>query len=379
MAPGGGAQRLMRRFFILAVALAASGCAPPLQTTDILQPAGAPPLKPIALDQLPGWQTDDTQAALAAFVRGCQALLLMPIDQGLGGTGYAQEAGGEAGMWQNTCLTARAVTPGDEDAAKAFFTTNFAAYQVDEGAQITGYFEPEFPGSKNAAPGYPVPIYAKPADPYLATLPRQSIDEGALTRKAPVTAYLTSPVDAYMLQIQGSGRILLPDGRVLRVGFDGQNGRPYTPIGRLLVARGDLAANNVSFQTISTWLTANPAAATSLMEQNQRYVFLRPLGSLPDELGAPGTLGVPLTAGRSLAVDDTQIPLGSPVFVATTDPVTGQPLNRLAIAQDTGGGIHGAAAADLFFGAGPDAEATAGRMMQPGQLYLLLPKSVPTS
>ncbi len=379
MASGRGAQRLMRRCRFLALALALAGCAQPAPVTDIAQPAGAPPLKPIAVDQLPGWQTDDTQAALAAFVRGCQALLLMPIDQNLGGNGYAQQAGGEAGMWQNTCLIARAVTPGDEDAARAFFTTNFAAYQVDESAQITGYFEPEFLGSKNAAPGYPVPIYARPADPHLASLPRQRIDDGALTRKAPVTAYLTNPVDAYMLQIQGSGRILLPDGRVLRVGFDGQNGQPYTPIGRLLVAQGDLAQNNVSFQSISDWLTANPAAAKNLMEQNQRYVFLRPLGDLPDDLGAPGTLGVPLTAGRSLAVDDTQIPLGSPVFVATTDPVTGQPLDRLAVAQDTGGGIRGAAAADLFFGAGPDAEATAGRMMQPGQLFLLLPKSIPAS
>jgi len=369
----------MRRFWFLAASLGLAACAQPQQSEDISQPPGAPPLKPIAVDQLPGWQTDDTQAALAAFVRGCQALLLMPIDQTLGGNGYARQSGGEAGMWQNTCLTARAVTPGDQGAAKAFFVTNFSAYQVDESAKITGYFEPEFPGSKNAAPGYPVPIYAKPHDPYLASLTRAQIDHGALTRKAPVTAYLTSPVDAYMLQIQGSGRILLPDGRVLRVGFDGQNGRPYTPIGRLLVAQGDLAPGNVSFQTISDWLSANPTAATALMEQNQRYVFLRPVGNLPDDLGAPGTLGVPLTAGRSVAVDAAQIPLGSPVFIATTDPVTGQPLDRLAVAQDTGGGIHGAGAADLFFGAGPDAEATAGRMMQQGQLFLLLPKGVPTS
>jgi len=368
----------MRRHLCLAVALALAGCAQPQPSVDISQPAGAPPLKPIAVDQLPGWQTDDTPAALAAFVRSCQALLLMPIDQTLGGSGYARQAGGQAGMWQNACLIARAVTPGDEDAAKAFFSTNFAAYQVDESAEITGYFEPEFPGSKNAAPGYPVPIYAKPADPYLATLPRQRIDDGALTRKAPVTAYLTNPVDAYMLQIQGSGRILLPDGRVLRVGFDGDNNQPYTPIGRLLVAQGDLAPNNVSFQSISDWLADNPAAATALMERNRHYVYLHPLGDLPDDLGAPGTLRVPLTAGRSVAVDQTQIPLGTPVFIATTDPVTGQPLDRLAVAQDTGG-IHGAGAADLFFGAGPAAEATAGRMMQPGELFLLLPKSVPTS
>ncbi len=182
-----------------------------------------------------------------------------------------------------------------------------------------------------------------------------------------------------MLQIQGAGRILLPDGNTLRVGFDGQNGQPYTPIGRILVADGDLAANNVSFQSISAWLKANPGQARAIMEQNARYVYLKPLGGLPENEGAPGALGVPLTAGRSLAVDSAVIPLGMPVFVATTDPVTHTPLNRLTVAQDTGGGIHGAAAADLFFGAGPQAEATAGVMQQPGTLYLLTPRPSPTS
>ena len=182
-----------------------------------------------------------------------------------------------------------------------------------------------------------------------------------------------------MLQIQGAGRILLPDGNTLRVGFDGQNGQPYTPIGRILVADGDLAANDVSFQSISAWLKANPGQARAIMEQNARYVYLKPLGGLPENEGAPGALGVPLTAGRSLAVDSAVIPLGMPVFVATTDPVTHMPLNRLTVAQDTGGGIHGAAAADMFFGAGPQAEATAGVMQQPGTLYLLIPRPSPTS
>jgi membrane-bound lytic murein transglycosylase A len=186
-------------------------------------------------------------------------------------------------------------------------------------------------------------------------------------------------VDAFMLQIQGSGRILLPDGEILRVGFDGQNGEPYTPIGRILVADGYLASNDVSFQTISAWLKANPDRAQAIMEENARYVFMRPLGPLPDDQGAPGALGVPVTAGRTLAVDEADIPLGTPVFVSTTDPVSQGAINWLTVAQDTGGGIHGAKAADLFFGAGSQAEAVAGRMQQSGTLYLLLPRPAPNS
>jgi membrane-bound lytic murein transglycosylase A len=336
-------------------------------------------MTPLPITALPGWSMDDTAAALDAFIRSCTAIAVMPADQNLGGIGFAQQTGGQAGLWQNACAGAKAVPPRDDAAAKTFFANYFTAYQLTENARITGYFEPEYPGSKNPAPGFKVPLYSKPADAGLADLPRSAINDGALNRQTPVTAYVGDPVDAFMLQIQGSGRILLPNGRILRVGFDGQNGQPYVPIGRIMVADGYLAANNVSFQTISAWLKAHPDQAPALMEQNPRYVYLRPLGPLPDNLGAPGTLGVPLTAGRSLAVDKTDIPLGTPVFLVTTDPITGAPINRLTIAQDTGGGIHGAAAADLFFGAGPQAERTAGSMQQPGQLFLLLPRPAPNS
>ncbi len=379
MAPRRRTERLMQILplgFLLTLLLA--GCTPP-QTVQIVQPVGAPPVSATQINTLPGWSSDDTAEALAAFIRSCQAINVMPADQRLGGIGLSQQQAGQAGLLANVCNDARAVPPGNDPAAKAFFAADFNAYSLTNPATITGYFEPEYPGAKNLAPGYKVPLYAKPADAVLASLPRASIDSGALTRKAPVTAYLTDPVDAFMLQIQGSGRIRLPNGNTLRVGFDGQNGQPYVPIGRIMVADGDLGPGDVSFQTISAWLKANPAQARALMEQNPCYVFLRPLGALPNNLGAPGHLGVPLAAGRSLAVDQSQIPLGTPVFIATTDPVTGQPLDRLAIAQDTGGGIHGAEAAQLFFGAGEQAEATAGRMRQQGQLYILLPKAAPTS
>ncbi len=378
MAAGFRTQRLKPLAIIAALALL-TGCVQPQSNGVVQTVPGAPGLMPIPITSLPGWVADDTSAALSAFVRSCKAIVVMPADQQLGGIGLSQQAAGQAGLWQNACNGALDTAPGNNAAAKSFFETYFTAYRIEGNALITGYFEPEYPGSKNLAPGYKVPLYAKPADPSLADLTRAEIDSGALNRKTPVTAYLADPVDAFMLQIQGSGRILLQNGNVLRVGFDGQNGQPYTPIGRILVANGDLASNNVSFQTISAWLKDNPDQAQSIMEQNARYVFIRPLGGLADDEGAPGALGVPVTAGRSLAIDPQDIPLGTPVFLATTDPITNQPMNLLTVAQDTGGGIHGASAADLFFGAGPDAESTAGRMQQPGTLYLLLPRPTATS
>ena len=203
----------------------------------------------------------------------------MPADQSLGGAGVLAQQAGQAGLWQNACNAAEDVAPGDEAAAQNFFQTNFTAYRIHGAALITGYFEPEYPGSENLAPGYTVPLYAYPAVPALADLPRAAIDDDALYHKAPVTAYLRDPVDAFMLQIQGAGRILLPDGHTLRVGFDGQNGQPYTPIGRILVQDGDLAANNVSFQSISAWLKAHPDQA-------------------PGDHGAERPLRVPETARR---------------------------------------------------------------------------------
>jgi len=216
-----------------------------------------------------------------------------------------------------------------------FFETNFVAYDLSTNALITGYFEPEFEGSKNYTPAFTVPVYAKPADPVLASLPRAAIDNNALYRKAPVTAYLSNAADAFMLEIFGAGRVLLPDGNILRVDFDGQNGQPYTPIGRILVTAGDLAPDDVNFQSISAWLRTHPHQAQGVMEQNANYVYLKPLGPLPDDEGAPGSLGVPKTAGCTLAVDSSVIPLGIPVFMTMTDPITGSSLVRLAVAQDT--------------------------------------------
>ncbi len=365
----------MRHFLTVAATLALAACSLQQQPQT---GAFAPPGRTFPITQLPGWQQDNTAAALASFVTSCKAILLMPPDSPLGGSGLAQRLAGQAGLWQPACTAAQSTAPGSNAAAQQFFSSWFTAYAIPGQALITGYFEPEVPGSKNERPGYHVPLYAMPATAALASLPRAAIDAGALHRKVPVTAYVTNPVDAFMLQIQGSGRILLPDGNILRVGFDGQNGQPYTPIGRVLEQMGALQPDQVSYQSISAWLKSHPDQAQSVMEQNARYVFLRPLGALPADEGAPGALGVPLTAERSTAIDKSALPLGAPLFISTTDPITGAAMNLLTITQDTGGGIHGPNRADIFFGAGPEAEQTAGSMRQPGQLYLLLPKASPS-
>lgn len=364
----------MRRLTVLAAAMALSACA--MQQYPQTGPNAAPGPE-TSFTALPGWPQDNASAALASFVRSCKAILLMPPDTSLGGTGLAKERAGQAGLWQPACTAAKAVPPGNEPAARQYFQSWFNVFAISGQALVTGYFEPEVPGSKNEHPGYRVPLYAKPPVPALANLSRAAIDQGALYRKAPVTAYVTNPVDAFMLQIQGSGRIILPDGKTLRVGFDGQNGQPYTPIGRILEQMGAIKPDDISYQSISAWLKAHPREAKSVMEQNARYVYMRPLGPLPLNEGAPGALGVPLTAERSVAVDRSVIPLGAPLFISTTDPITGTAMNLLAITQDTGGGIHGPDRADIFFGAGPDAEETAGSMHQPGKLYLLLPRLHP--
>ena len=182
--------------------------------------------------------------------------------------------------------------------------------------------------------------------------------------------WVADPIAAFFLQIQGSGRVRLPDGEVLRLGYAATNGRPYTAIGRVLVAEGALEREEVSLQSIRAWLRANPAEQRRVMDRNRSYVFFR---EVPGE-GPVGTQGVPLTPGRSLAVDPRYLPLGAPLWIDTVDPLdTSRPLRRLTVAQDTGGAIRGAVRGDLFWGAGLDAEERAGRMRSPGRYYVLLP------
>ena len=390
-----------RRFLAAAVllALALAGCA--MQAA----PGQAPGigLSPVPMATLPGWQDDRVDAGLQAFRAACERLLRLPADQNLGGAGIAATLGGTAGLWQPACMAARAVPAGDEAAARSFLARYLQAYRVSAGGDaavlFTGYFEPEVAGSLQETAHDDTPLYGRPPDlvqvdlgdfahdlagriiagrvedgrlvPYFT---RAEITAGALAGQHLEIVWLADPVSAFVLQIQGSGRIRLPDGEILRVGFAGENGQPYVPIGRILAERGDIPQNAITLQTIVAWLEAHPGQAQAVMDQNPAYDFFRILPGLPPDEGPPGALGVPLSPRRALAVDRHYIPLGAPIWVATSDPETGKPLQRLMVAEDIGGAITTPLRADIFFGWGDQAEAVAGRMNATGAEYVLLPR-----
>ena len=204
---------------------------------------------------------------------------------------------------------------------------------------------------------------------------RAEIEDGKAPLKGRTILWVDNAIDLFFLQVQGSGRVQLENGDTVRVGYDNQNGYPYKSIGRVLVERGELPLEKASLQGIKDWALKNPEKVSELLNTNASYVFFR---EGPNHQNGPtGSLGVPLTAGRSLAVDPRAIPMGAPVFLSTTWPNTDKPLNRLMLAQDTGGAIKGGVRADFFWGFGNDAGTQAGRMRQKGQLWVLLPKDYP--
>ncbi len=358
---------------------------------------------PVAFSDLPGWNSDQVAQALPALKLSCTRFSLLPQDQVLGGSGLAAQLGGKVAQWMPACQAARALTPGDNDGLRTFLQTWFTPYQLQQdgrkNALLTGYYEPEVLGSRTKTSVFQVPLLARPRDlvqvslgdfnPALAgqvilghisgaTLApyftRSEIEAGALTPQKLELAYLASPIDAYFLQIQGAGRIKLPNGQIMRVSYAGKNGLPYVPIGKLLAERGDIPADQLSMQTIRAWLEAHPNQAKDLMDQNPSYVFFRVVTSISADQGPPGQLGVSLSADRSLAVDRDVVPLGAPMWMATNDPVDQSPVERLMLAQDVGSAITGPLRADIFYGTGADAAERAGRAKQTGTLYLFLPK-----
>jgi membrane-bound lytic murein transglycosylase A len=345
--------------------------------------------RPVAFSELPGWRDDRLAETVPAFLRGCTVLAGMPPDRSLGGAGPLDRSAAAFGA---VCRDAATLPPGDEAAARAFFEGRFTAWQVGEDV-LTGYYEPELRGSTTPSAEFATPLHARPPELVEVDLgqfatdlrgrrtsgvvrdgrlqpfaDRAAILGGALDGRGLELAWVDDPADAFFLQIQGSGRIRLRDGRVLRLGYAAQNGFPYFAIGRALVESGALTRETVSMQSIRAWLAAAPPAeAAALMNRNPSYVFFRPLPDLPPEAGPLGALGAPLTPQRSIAVDRTQTPLGAPVWVAGAAP-------RLAVAQDTGGAIRGAARADLFTGWGDAAAEQAGRMRDRAALFVLLPR-----
>nr|WP_310040694.1 murein transglycosylase A [Sphingomonas sp. BE123] len=317
--------------------------------------------------------------ALGAFKLSCATLLRRTDATGL--------TRGED--WRPACTAA--ATTQDRDAS-SFFARYFETVQVADGkAFATGYYEPEIAGSRTRRPGYEVPVYARPADLVDVDLgsfsealagksirgrvegtrlvqyhDRTAIEQGALAGRGLEIAWAADPVELFFLQIQGSGRLRLPDGGVMRIGYASQNGRDYTGIGKLMLDRGLLKPGQASMQGIMAYLRANPEQGTAIMRENKSYVFFRELTG-PGPLGA---LGVPVTALGTVAADPKFVPLGAPVFLS----MDRQDANGLWVAQDTGGAIKGANRFDTFWGAGDDARAIAGGMAARGTAWLLLPK-----
>ncbi|MFZ2540868.1 MAG: MltA domain-containing protein [Gallionella sp.] len=352
----------------------------------VSQTENVAPYAPFAVskwEMLPDWQTIDLQPTWAAFWQSCNALRNKPD-------------------WQPVCARANGLTQPDNSSLRAFFEEGFTPYQVfnpDGTSQglITGYYEPKLYGSRVKTARFRYPLYGVPDDlltinlsevyPELKDLRlrgrkqgnrivpyynRDEIDNGKAPLQGRELFWADNAVELFFLQIQGSGRIELPDGSMVKVGYAEQNGHPYTSIGRKLVEMGVFTLEESSMQNIKLWAEKNPEKLTSLLGQNSSYVFFR---ELPNELPAPlGALGVPLTNEYSLAVDARTIPLGAPVFLSTTYPNTTEPLNRLMLAQDTGGAIRGAVRGDFFWGFGQQAGAQAGRMKQTGQMWVLFPR-----
>ena len=361
---------------LLAACAAQKAPAPAPAPVPSPAPAAPPPaIVPVgAPSHLPGFAASD--AALAAFRRACPKL-----------SGRTDRSGlTTAADWAAACAD-------PEASPAAFFDRHFTAVRIGDGRGLaTGYFEPEIAASRVPSPGA-APVYARPADlveldlgafaadlsgrritgrvaggTFLPYFTRAEIDAGALAGRGLELAFAADPVELFFLQIQGSGRLRFADGSVLRIGYAGQNGRPYVPIGRLLRSRG--LVDKPDMEAIIAWIRAHPAEGMALMQENPSYVFFRPLASGDD--GPPGALGVPLAARANAAVDPRAIPYGAPLFAVTS--IDGAPARLLLVAADTGGAISGPNRIDIFFGHGEAARATAGRLAAPVDLVVLLPR-----
>jgi len=387
--------------FAAAAILSAAGLTLAACEQEEAKPPPLPPpeqaiLAPASFEDLPGWNVDKHAEALPAFLRSCEKFLKQQPGKSLG----ARIPGASAADIQPACRAAQTLPAGHDLAVRAFFEQWFQPWAVSNNDKadglFTGYYEIELKGSITPDDTYNVPVYRKPPDhvtielgdfdpelagrtivgrvdggrlkPYYA---RGDIQNGALANKGIELVWLKDPLEAFMLHVQGSGLVTLPDGRKARIGFAGHNGYPYKSIGRELIDRGELEAHAASWPNIHAWMLANPAKAVDLLAVNQRYIFF-------DEIagdGPVGAQGVALTAGRSMAVDTRYIPLGLPLWLDTAMPGEGAgPLRRLMLAQDTGSAIKGPVRGDFFWGTGEAALEQAGRMKSQGRYYLLLPK-----
>lgn len=346
---------------------------PPAPAAAASAPAGPVIVRPRSRwlpadwSELPGWQLDATRELWPALQRGCEK---------------------PAPGWQALCIAARGFAPASDAQAREWLQARLQPYRVEslEGAAdglITGYFEPLVEAQRQPRAGFRVPLHAPPDDlatrrPWWTRQQIESLPAAQAALRGRELAYVADPLDALLLQVQGSGRLMLaePNGtrRLVRLAYAGHNDQPYKSVGRWLIEQGELKAEQASWPAIRAWARANPKRVHELLWSNPRYVFFRE-EPLPDPaLGPRGAQAVPLTPGRSIAVDPQSIPYGTPVWLDATEPLSSTPLRRLVMAQDTGSAITGAVRADYFWGWGEEAEAQAGRMKQPLRLWALWPK-----
>lgn len=302
--------------------------------------------------ELEGWADDNHAAALATFLETCRDL--------------------KDPDWTALCSAAQFQSP---DGARAFFELFFRPVLIEDGnpALFTGYFEPELSGSRYRTSRYRYPIYKMPPEARRADLwlPRRDIlTSGVMDARGLEIAWVDDPVELFFLQIQGSGRIRLPDGSMIRVGYGGANGHPYKSIGKELVRRGVYNAHQVSAQVIKSWVRRNPMDGKELLFHNPSYVFFREVRKVAASKGPLGAMNRSVTAMRTIAADPAYTPLGAPVWVEKDGNL---PLRRLMVAQDTGSAIKGAQRADIFVGTGDEAGQTAGTMKDAGRMVVLLP------
>lgn len=302
---------------------------------------------------LDDWALDDHQAALCVFVATCDLIR----DPG----------------WQVACAAA----PGamrTSDGARQFFETYFRPTAIGaQPALFTGYYEPDLVGSAARTPRFAWPIYRMPPElvPGQVWYGRAEIEDlGLLHGRGLELAWLDDPVEVFFLMVQGSGRVRLQDGNVMRVGYAGKNGRAYVSIGQKLVQRGVFSDADVSAGSVHDWIRANPRAGAALMRENPSYVFFREIKGLPDDVGPIGTMTRPLTPMRSVAVDPAVTPMGAPVWIEKDGA---RPIRQLMVAQDTGSAIRGPQRADIFFGTGWAAGEAAGLIKDSGRMVVLLP------
>jgi membrane-bound lytic murein transglycosylase A len=379
------------RVLIVAGLLLLSACAklpepPPVVEEPIAEEV--PILQPVSWQEVSGWQKDNPSLALGAFLKSCSALRWRP-------------------QWQASCQEALALEHASEAEVRIFFERNFVPHQVSQSngssdGLLTGYYVPDLKGSRTASADYPYPLYHRPDDLLVIDLSdlypdlgnyrlrgrieenrvipywsRSDIDGQTHPLSGQELFWVADAVELFFLHIQGSGRILLNNGERVMVNYAEQNGHPYKSIGKYLIDRGAMTRDQMSMQNIRAWVRDNPSEAGNVLNQNPSYVFFRELGD--DIQSPPGALGVPLTPGRSLAVDRRYIPLGAPVFIETTWPNSNQPLRRLMMAQDTGGAIKGRIRGDFFWGMGAQAGEQAGRMKQTAKFWVFLPRTTENS